>query len=318
MRICARWRIIAALNMPEFSEICTFWLALDSKICYECAVVNRTTSGQVRLPAGRKAELLAYVAEAEQVTVAQLAERFEVSPDTVRRDLHQLHRDGLVVRTHGGAVSVDAIGAAEKRLDVRLQLHTDEKERIGALAATLVSSNSVLMLNAGTTTLSVVHHLSERRDLTIATNNLRIATEISPKIVRDLYLFGGSVRLGGQATVGPVSLQLPGGRDLQLRCDLALISVGAVSAKGGYSTSNLSEAVMMGEMMERAARVAILADSSKFTEPLFAQIAELERAHYLVTDAAPPPDLADALEYAGVEILVAEANSQAERRTVGQ
>lgn len=277
---------------------------------------NRTTSAPVRLPAGRKAELLAYVAEAEHVTVTELAERFEVSADTVRRDLHQLHRRGLVVRTHGGAVSVDAVGAVEKKLDVRMQLHTDEKKRIGALAATLVSSNSVLMLNAGTTTLSVIHHLGERRDLTIATNNLRIATEISPKIVRDLYLFGGPVRLVGQATVGPVSLQLPGGRDLQLRCDLALISVGAVSAKGGYSTSNLSEAVMMGEMMERAGRVAILADSSKFTEPLFAQIAELDRAQYLVTDAPPPADLADALEQAGVEILVAEASSESESHRV--
>nr|WP_256127773.1 DeoR/GlpR family DNA-binding transcription regulator [Arthrobacter sp. SDTb3-6] len=199
-----------------------------------------------------------------------------------------------------------------------MQIHTEEKERIGALAATLVSSNSVLMINAGTTTLSVVRHLGERRDLTIATNNLRIATEISPNIVRDLYLFGGSVRIGGQATIGPVSLQLPGGRDLQLRCDLALISVGAVSAKGGYSTSNLSEAVMMGEMMERATRVAILADSSKFTEPLFAQIAGLDRAQYLVTDAAPPSELAEALGHAGVQILVATASGQSENHKAAQ
>lgn len=272
----------------------------------------------MRLPAGRKAQLVAYVAEAEQATVAQLAEHFDVSPDTVRRDLHQLHNEGLVVRTHGGAVSVDALAAAEKKLDVRLQLHADEKERIGALAATLVSSNSVLMLNAGTTTLAVVRHLSKRRDLTIATNNLRIASEISPKIVRNLYLFGGSVRLVGQATVGPVSLQSPGGRDLHLRCDLALISVGAVSARGGYSTSNLSEAVMMGEMMERAARVVILADSSKFTDPLFAQIAELDRAHYLVTDAEPPAELAAALEQSGVEILVADAGYNSENQEVAQ
>lgn len=249
---------------------------------------------------------MAYVSEAEQVTVSELAERFAVSADTVRRDLQQLHQEGLVVRTHGGAVSVDAIAAAEKKLDVRLQMHPGEKDRIGALAATLVSSNSVLMINAGTTTMAVVRHLSEQRDLTIATNNLRIATEISPKIVRDLYFFGGAVRLIGQATVGPVSLQLPGGRELQPRCDLALISVGAVSAEGGYSTSNLAEAVMMGEMMDRSSRVAVLADSSKFTEPLFAQIAELDRAHYLVTDAAPPRELADALDRAGVEVLVAD------------
>lgn len=245
--------------------------------------------------------------------MAELAEHFGVSPDTVRRDLHQLHNEGRVVRTHGGAVSVDAVAGAEKMLDVRLQLHADEKDRIGALAATLVSSNSVLMLNAGTTTLSVVRHLTKHRDLTIATNNLRIAMEVSPKVVREVYLFGGSVRLVGQATVGPVRIPSPSGRGLELRCDLALISVGAVSARGGYSTSNLAESVMMGDMMERASRVVILADSSKFTEPLFAQIAELDRADYLVTDAEPPAELSEALEQAGVEILVADSERGAEQ-----
>jgi len=275
-------------------------------------VVTRTTPAPTRLPAGRKAELVSYLSEAEQVTVNQLAERFDVSRDTVRRDLHQLHKEGLVVRTHGGAVSVNAVAAAEKKLDVRMRQHPTEKDQIGALAATLVSDNSVLMLNAGTTTLSVVRHLSERRDLTIATNNLRIAAEISPNTVRDIYVFGGSVRLGGQATIGPVSLQFPGGRDLQLRCDLALISVGAVSARDGYSTSNLAEAIMMGEMMERAAKVAILADSSKFTQPLFAQIAELDHADYLVTDAKPPADLAHALKQAHVDVLIARAATHIE------
>ena len=293
-------------------------LARLGKVCYQCGVADSTTPAPSRLPAGRKARLVAYVAEAEQVTVTQLAEHFHVSPDTVRRDLHQLHNEGLVVRTHGGAVSVDAVAGAEKKLDVRLQLHAEEKERIGALAATLVSSNSVLMLNAGTTTLSVVRHLSRLRDLTIATNNLRIAMEVSPKVVREVYLFGGSVRHVGQATVGPVRFPSPGGRDLQLRCDLALISVGAVSARGGYSTSNLAEAVMMGEMMERAARVVILADSSKFTDPLFAQIADLDRADYLVTDAEPPADVAEALEEAGVEILVADSGSNTEHEAVAE
>jgi DeoR family fructose operon transcriptional repressor len=274
--------------------------------------MKQSNSNQIRLPAGRKAELVAYVSEAEQATVAQIAERFGVSTDTVRRDLQQLHDEGLVIRTHGGAVSVDAVAATEMKLDVRLQLHIDAKERIGALAATLVSDNSVIMLNAGTTPLAVVRHLTKRRGLTIATNNLRIPSEISSKIVRDFYLFGGAVRLVGQATVGPVSFQLSGGRDMQLRCDLAMISVGSVSEGAGYSTSNLSEAVMMGEMMDRASQVVVLADSSKFGDPLFAQVADLSRADYLVTEAEPPRELAEALRRAGVKVLVADSASAAE------
>ncbi|RFA10734.1 transcriptional regulator [Subtercola boreus] len=262
----------------------------------------------VRLPAGRKAEIAAFVAEVDQVTVAMLSARFGVSSDTIRRDLDQLDADGIVVRTHGGAVSRSAMVVTEKKLDVRMQLHTTAKEKIGELAATLVDDASVIMINAGTTCLALARHLRNHRELTIATNNLRIPAEVSPKAVNDLYLFGGAVRFAGQSTVGPVSFRVTGrSTDLELRCDLALISVGAVSADGGYSTSNVSEAVMMGEMIARATRVAILADSSKFGAPLFAQVAALGAADYLVTDQEPPPELADALQRHGVKVLLPPA-----------
>jgi DeoR family transcriptional regulator, fructose operon transcriptional repressor len=132
---------------------------------------------------------------------------------------------------------------------------------------------------------------------------------MSPPAMRDLYVFGGPVRSITQATVGPVSLRVAGGFELDLRCDLALIGVGAVSADAGYSTSNLAEAAMMREMMSRAARVAILADSSKFGRRLFAQISELGSADYLITDSSPPPDLLDALSENDVEVITSETAS---------
>lgn len=277
---------------------------------------RRTADRHHSLPAGRKAELAAYVSETQHVTVSQLAEKFGVSVDTIRRDLQELHDDGQLIRTRGGAMSVRAT-AMERQIDDRLRLNTAAKDRIGALTATLVQDGSVLMLNAGTTMLSVVRHLRGHRNLTVATNNLRIPNEISPDVLRDFYIFGGMVRLRGQATIGAVTFQLPNGRDLRLQCDLAVISVGSVSPDVGYSTSSVSEAVMMGEMMDCASRVAVLADSSKFGEPLFAQIAELSRADYLVTEAAPPDDLARALKDAGVEVLVADGDEPGRKRKKG-
>ncbi|MDY7529737.1 MULTISPECIES: DeoR/GlpR family DNA-binding transcription regulator [unclassified Cryobacterium] len=257
-----------------------------------------------RLPAGRKADLALYVSEAGQVTVGALAEHFGVSADTIRRDLDQLDADGVLVRTHGGAVSQSVMETTEKKLDLRLRLQTSAKDKIGALAAGLVQDGSVIMINAGTTTLAAVRHLDKHRNLTVATNNLRIPIEMPPDVCRDLYVFGGAVRLSGQSTIGPVGFQFAGsGNDLDVRCDLALISVGAVSADGGYSTSNLAEAVMMSEMVARASRVAILADSTKFGRQLFAQVAELGRADYFITDQAPPPDLAKAFRKSNVEVL---------------
>jgi DeoR family transcriptional regulator, fructose operon transcriptional repressor len=257
-----------------------------------------------RLPAGRKAELAAYVAEVGQVTVARLAKRFDVSADTIRRDLDQLDIDGVLVRTHGGAVSLSAFPRPDSGLDVRARVQASAKERIGALAAGLVPDGSSLLINAGTTTLALVRHLVDHRDLTIATNSLGIPAELSPKVFRDLYVFGGAVRISAQATVGPVAFPvMPGGREVDIRCDIALICVGAVAHESGYSTSNLGEAAMMSQMMSRAAQVAVLADSTKFGRRLFAQVAELGQADWFVTDEQPPDDLAEALRSAGVEVV---------------
>ena len=159
------------------------------------------------------------------------------------------------------------------------------------------------MLNGGTTVLALVRHLRYHRQLTIATNNLRIPFEISPEIFRDLYLFGGSVRLVSETTTGSVRFQVTSSTsEHPVRCDLAFIAVGGVSPEDGYSTSNLEDAAMMREMMERATRVAVLADSSKFGRRLFAQVAELGRPDYFITDATPPPELEKALQEADVEL----------------
>jgi DeoR family glycerol-3-phosphate regulon repressor/DeoR family fructose operon transcriptional repressor len=261
------------------------------------------------LPAGRKARLAAYVAEAGQVTVGTLAEHFDVSIDTIRRDLDQLSAEGVLVRTYGGAVSLSTVSRVDRAVDVRLNLQKTEKEKIAALAASLVEDGSTIMINGGTTTLALARHLHNHRDLTVATNNLLVPPAMSPAVIRDLYVFGGAVRSITQATIGPVSLRVAGDFELDLRCDLALIGVGAVSVDAGYSTSNLGEAAMMREMMSRAARVAILADSSKFGRRLFAQISELASADYLITDASPPPDLLDALSENDVEVITPETAS---------
>jgi DeoR family transcriptional regulator, fructose operon transcriptional repressor len=261
---------------------------------------------QRHLPAGRKAQLAAYVVEAGQVTVGALAERFGVSIDTVRRDLDQLSADGVLVRTYGGAVSLSTLSPTDRAVDVRLKMQEREKEKIAALAASLVEDGSTIMINGGTTTLALARNLRNHRDLTVATNNLLVPPALAPSAIRDLYVFGGAVRSITLATVGPVSLRVAGGTELDISCDLALIGVGAISPEAGYTTSNLAEAAMMREMISRAARVAILADSSKFGRRLFAQVSELGSADYLVTEATPPADLLDALGENGVELVTPE------------
>jgi DeoR family fructose operon transcriptional repressor len=273
---------------------------------WEIPVTVDNVDRQRHLPAGRKAQLAAYVAETGQVTVSALAERFGVSIDTIRRDLDQLSADGVLIRTYGGAVSLSTVSRVDRAVDVRLNMQEREKEKIGALAAALVEDGSTIMINGGTTTLAVARNLRNHRDLTVATNNLLVPPALPPSAIHEVYVFGGAVRSVTLATIGPVSFRVAGGSELDISCDLALIGVGAISPVAGYTTSNLAEAAMMREMISRAARVAIVADSSKFGRRLFAQVSELGSADYLVTDATPPPDLLDALTEHEVQIITPE------------
>ena len=270
-------------------------------------MTGQSDEGVRRLPAGRKAELAAYIAEVGEASVAKLAERFDVSVDTIRRDLDALDGDGYLIRTHGGAVSVSASPSPEFAVAVRMRMQAGAKDAIGAIAAGLVTDGMVLMMNAGTTTLAIARHLRERRELTIATNSLQLPPEIPQEVVRDLYVFGGVVRFAAQETIGPVAFPIgEPGLEQRIQADLAFIGVGSVSEEDGYWTSNLAEAGMMREMMQRSAKVAIVADSTKFKRRLFAQVGELAAADYLITDASPGPSLARALEDAEVTVLTPE------------
>ena len=255
-----------------------------------------------RLPAGRKADLAAFVYEHGQVAVSELAEHFGVSTDTIRRDLDDLDAENILIRTHGGAISPNIVPKPDTGIDVRLRVQTSKKEVIGAIAASLVQDNSVVIMNAGTTILSVARHLSNHSGLTVATNNLQLSKELQPKCYRALHIFGGSVLHTSQATIGPVSFQALGGGDVDIQCNLALIAVGGVSVDG-YSVSNLAEASMLKEMMTRSEKVAILADSTKNSVRLFAQLAELGRADYFITDTPPSADLSEALKKHKVQVI---------------
>lgn len=260
-----------------------------------------------RLPAGRKSRIATYIAEAGQVTVADLARRFGVSVDTIRRDLDQLDAEGVLIRTHGGAMSTSAIPWHDTQLDDRTRLRPHEKDTIARLAVGLVDDGSVLLINGGTTTLALASHLSERRELIIATNSLVIPTSINPESCRDVYMIGGHVRLSGRVAIGPVSFSSSnGGGQVAVQADLALLGVGAVDAEGGFSTTNLAEAMMIAQMAQQSRKVAILADSSKFNSRLFATIGPLSLADYLITDAMPPAPLLTALHEHEVNVITPE------------
>lgn len=253
------------------------------------------------VPAGRREAIAAFISESSPVSVRTLTSRFGVSSDTVRRDLDQLAAEGRVVRTHGGAMSVAGRSANEMTGFINRAL-TPGKRIVGRLAADLVQDGAVLMINAGATPVAMVRDLGSRKDLTIVTNNLMIPPAIDPAACRSMHVLGGEVRLEGQSTIGSVSKQLTSS-GLDVRADLAIISVGGVTVERGFSVADLTEASMLHEMMARASKVAVLADSAKYSRQLFANVALLHEADFFVTDTNPPPALKKTLVDGGVQII---------------
>jgi DeoR/GlpR family transcriptional regulator of sugar metabolism len=251
------------------------------------------------LPARRRSELLQLARNHSQVTVVELASRFGVSPDTIRRDLDLLAERGLLERTHGGAVPAGLV-TQDSPLDQRIAAHKPAKERIGHTAAGLVRNGETLMINGGSTTLAFVRELGGHRDITIVTNNLLVPAAVPPGAVRDLYILGGQYRFESQVAIGAVGFAtVP-----SISADTAVIGVGGITVDG-LSTTLLVEAEMMRAMIGSATRTIVVADASKFGHSSFAQIVSLEEVEVLVTDEPPPEDMAQALAECRVEVVVA-------------
>jgi DeoR family fructose operon transcriptional repressor len=251
------------------------------------------------LPALRHSRLLQFLQERGQATVAELVALLEVSRDTVRRDLVLLEGRGLLVRTHGGAVTRDRLVRVDTTMGLRMDEHVEAKHRIGQAAAALIRDDETLILNGGSSIAFFAAALGARRNLTIVTNNLRIPAVIPEASVQSMHILGGTYWPSFQVTVGPIGFPAVAG----IHADTAVIGCTGVSASG-VSMTKMDEAAHTAAMIQVATRTIVVADRSKFGVNAFAGIAALDDIRCLVTDAPPPADLADALERAGVQVVV--------------
>jgi DeoR family transcriptional regulator, fructose operon transcriptional repressor len=253
------------------------------------------------LPAKRHLELVELIRVRGQMTVNELAGHFAVSGDTVRRDLDLLSSQGLLKRTHGGAVAMDQPVHQDSTFAQRMSTRVPAKRRIARAANRLIGDGETLLINGGSTTRFFAAEMVNKRNLTIVTNNLGIPATLPVDCFSNIYLLGGQYKGDAQVTVGPVGFVSAGG----ISVDSAVIGVGGITVREGLTTTVLEECSMILAMINAARRTIVLADASKFGHSSFAHIVPLGRIQILVTDEAPPNDLAQALEEARVEVIVA-------------
>ena len=237
-----------------------------------------------------------------RVSVVDLAQRFDVTTETVRRDLSALERLRLLRRVHGGAVPVDTLTMVETGLTDRDAANTEQKARIAARAVDLLpAGGATVLLDAGSTTARLVDDLPRDLELTIITHAVPLAARLAsyPKV--ELHLLPGRVRRTTQAAVGTETVAA-----LQsLRVDIAFMGTNGISVGHGLSTPDRDEAATKRAMVESAQQVVVLADATKIGLERTVRFAELDEVDVLVTDDGITAADRKAFESAGLEVVVA-------------
>lgn len=239
-----------------------------------------------------------------RVSVVELARRFDVTTETVRRDLDQLESAGALRRVHGGAVAIERPSTTEPSLSERELRHGAAKAAIARRALQAVPERGSVFFDAGTTTASVARELAPRiagSRLEVVTHALTVGAALAATPQVSLTLIGGRVRGLTAAAVGADTV-----RAIEsLRPDVAFLGTNGLSAGFGLSTPDPDEAAVKTAIVRAARRVVAVADGDKLGRELLVSFAPLAAIDVLVTDAAPPPALAAALADAGVEVWVA-------------
>ncbi|BFV57817.1 DeoR/GlpR family DNA-binding transcription regulator [Kitasatospora sp. CMC57] len=248
--------------------------------------------------------LLELLTEHGKLEVEEAAEALEVSAATIRRDLDQLARQQMVTRTRGGAVAHNV--SYDLPLRYKTARNADAKQRIGAAVAELVAPGEVVGLNGGTTTTEVARALAVRPEpegagqgVTIVTNAVNIANELTVRPHVKIVLTGGVARPQSYELIGPLACLVLN----ELALDITVLGVDALDAEHGATAHNEGEASVNRLLADRARRVVVAADSSKLGRRAFARICGLDEVSVLVTDTGIGPELAAAFTESGVRVI---------------
>ncbi|MGW1681299.1 DeoR/GlpR family DNA-binding transcription regulator [Saccharopolyspora sp. NPDC002376] len=255
----------------------------------------------------RLSKLLDIVGQRERADVEELAAELDVSAATIRRDLDHLAEQQLLARTRGGAVATSI--AYDLPLRHKAARHAPEKQRISAAAARLVQPGMVIGLNGGTTTTEVARSLATRADLaehgspglTVVTNALNIANELVVRPHIKIVVTGGVAREQSFELTGPLATHIL----QEITLDLLFLGVDAIDPEHGAYAHHEGEASINRLMASRAARVAVVADSSKLNRRAFAQICATDAIDTLITNVGVDADVCAAFRAAGTTVLTA-------------
>jgi DeoR family fructose operon transcriptional repressor len=249
---------------------------------------------------GRKRQMTEYVRMHEVASVQELAQLFHVSESTVRRDLKDLEEAGQLRRTHGGAVFIENDNIEPPFVEKEDRFRA-EKTAIAKAAASYIREGDTVLLDSGTTTYFLAKELKEFDRLTVVTNSIMVAQQISMQPGIELVLTGGTLRHPTLSMVGPIAERTID----SVRVDKAFIAMNGVDPESGLTTPNIGEAEMKRKMMRAGARNFLLFDHSKYGKRSFAKVADFTEVDHYITDWHLSDIAAASFRMAGLELTMA-------------
>jgi DeoR family glycerol-3-phosphate regulon repressor len=251
----------------------------------------------------RQSEILGLARRTGRVEVDGLAADYEVTPQTIRKDLNELCDRGLLQRVHGGAVYPSNV--TNYAYESRRIIAAEEKHRIGMRTAAMIPDNSSMILNIGTTTEQVAMALRGHSDLMVITNNIHIAHILSDANAAEVVVAGGVLRKSDGGIVGEAAAEFI----RQFRVDYAIIGASAIDEDGTILDYDFREVRVSREIIAHARRTILVADATKFERSAPVRIANLSDISTFVTDRTPPQPIVELCAEHGVAIEVAEESA---------
>jgi DeoR family fructose operon transcriptional repressor len=247
----------------------------------------------------RRQEIATLVQERGRSDVTELASRFGVTPETIRRDLTDLEQRRFLRRVHGGAISIHRF-ASEPAIAEKAAAMAAEKAAIAAAAVSFVPDHGSVALDAGTSTLALARIFPER-ELTLFTHSVAVALELAERRELQIYVIGGRMRARTLANVDDWAIR----QLADLRVDVAFVGTNGISVERGLSTPDPSEAAVKRALCLAAEQTVILADHTKFAQGSVVRFAATEELDVLISDAGLSEADRRALEETGVEVVLA-------------
>ena len=230
----------------------------------------------------RRREILSRLGAEGKVIVAELARDFDVTEETVRRDLERLDKEGLASKTHGGAVSVQN-STLDLPYKIRFGVNVEEKKKIADTVATLISDGEKIMVDGSSTAIYIIKKLKSKRNMTVITNSVEILLELADKPDWTVLSTGGVLKEGALALTGSSAERMIS----SYHVDTAICSCKGVDTELGVTDSNEKDTLIKQAMFSSAERRILAIDSGKLDKKSFVRVCNLKDIDILVTDRAP-------------------------------